>query len=220
MQTKPKENFPDLAKIKDDQALQFGQQLLALIERKGLKQGDIAKAAGVSAASISKIINGKSSPKGITLRKILSFLQLTESETDELLSKLSGSPIPQPKQSLSEQIQRRAEKVEIRRWAEKMLNDRGIRYNQEPLMKSNPDQKTVTFDLFIRPSIAVEAIPSLGESVNPFLEEADIYLSVPKVAHVIILTPFVYESRLPDGIPENIHFCSTENFLKTVQKLM
>lgn len=212
--------FPDLDKIQDDQALQFGQQLLALIERKGLKQGDLAKASGISAASISKIINGKSKPKGITLRKILAHLKLTEEETNGLLSKLSSMPNASVPQSTVERIQRRAEKVEIRRWAEKLLNDSGIRYNQEPLMKTDPDQRIVTFDLLIRPSIAVEATPNLEGAVASCLEEAETYLSISKVEYVIILTPFVYESRLPDNIPSNIYFCSTSSFLKTVQQLL
>lgn len=220
MHGNPDKEFPDLDKIKDDQALQFGQQLLSLIERKGLKQGDLAKAAGVSAASISKIINGKSTPKGITLRKILAHLKLTEDETNGLLSKLSSLPASPAPQSTAERIQKRAEKVEIRRWAEKRLNDNGIRYNQEPLLKSEPDQRVVTFDLLIRPSIAVEATPSLEGALASLLEEAETYLSVSKVEHVIILTPFVYESRLPDDIPSNIYVCSTDSFLKTVQRLL
>ena len=221
MKKQETKTYPDLARMRDDQAQQFGRHLLRLVEQKGLKQGDLAKSAGVSAASISKIINGKSLPKGITLRKILAFLQLTEDETSELLSKLSGASVP-PSTTLSvaEKIQRRAEKVEIRRWAEKILNDNGIRYNQEPILTSDPEQRTLTFDLLIRPSVAVEATPSLGDSIASFLEEAEIYLSAPKVEHVIILTPFVYESRLPEEIPDNIHFCSTDNFLETVRQLI
>ena len=110
MHENPDREFPDLDKIKDDQALQFGQQLLSLIERKGLKQGDLAKAAGVSAASISKIINGKSTPKGITLRKILGHLKLTEKETSGLLSKLSSLPTslhPSLRQSVSRNVPKR-----------------------------------------------------------------------------------------------------------------
>ncbi|WP_309397177.1 hypothetical protein [Cerasicoccus maritimus] len=49
----------------------------------------------------------------------------------------------------------------------------------------------------------LEATPNLHDNIDTLLEEAEIYLGVPKVEYVIILTPFVYEARLPANLPPN-----------------
>ena len=53
----------------------IGEKINALMEKKGLSQNRLAKAAQISQSGLSSIINGKSSPKEDTLKAIAKVLE-------------------------------------------------------------------------------------------------------------------------------------------------
>lgn len=62
----------------------FTKQLHALLEKSEMSQLTLAKGAGKSSASISKILNGKAIPSPETYQKLREFLNLSEEEAEEL----------------------------------------------------------------------------------------------------------------------------------------
>ena len=52
-------------------------ELRVILAKKGMRQKDLAKAAGITEAAISKYIHGQRKPNGYTIGKIANALDLT-----------------------------------------------------------------------------------------------------------------------------------------------
>lgn len=64
---------------------QFSEKLSFFLRRAGMLAAQLSSRAGITEATISRMLNGKSGSTPATVRKIAEVLKLSESETDELV---------------------------------------------------------------------------------------------------------------------------------------
>lgn len=65
---------------RSDNKHEFGRRLHQLLLKKGMRQADLARAAGVKRDAISSYINGKALPEALNLRKIAEALGMEDQD--------------------------------------------------------------------------------------------------------------------------------------------
>lgn len=96
----------------------FGDALRALMESKKVSGLKLAEAIGISPTSVSRILNGQSRPRQVTLSRIMKALCQDRSEEQALLRAYSGLDTLPEEQAVNDERNAQAEEERVRRFLE------------------------------------------------------------------------------------------------------
>ena len=125
----------------------LGSTIKALLLARGLKAYELGEAIGLSATSVSKIMNGVSRPRQNTFTRMCQELCTTKDEEQRLVSAFAGTELLQEeaasydKQRNAEQevlrmraeqfLERKTQSIQFKRSVARELNKAGISYQQD-----------------------------------------------------------------------------------------
>ena len=125
----------------------LGSTIKALLLARGLKAYELGEAIGLSATSVSKIMNGVSRPRQNTFTRMCQELCTTKDEEQRLVSAFAGTELlqeeaaPYGKQRNAEQevlrmraeqfLERKTQSIQFKRSVARELDKAGIAYQQD-----------------------------------------------------------------------------------------
>ena len=125
----------------------LGSTIKALLLARGLKAYELGEAIGLSATSVSKIMNGVSRPRQNTFTRMCQELCTTKDEKQRLVSAFAGTELlqeeaaPYGKQRNAEQevlrmraeqfLERKTQSIQFKRSVARELDKAGIAYQQD-----------------------------------------------------------------------------------------
>lgn len=125
----------------------LGSTIKALLLARGLKAYELGEAIGLSATSVSKIMNGVSRPRQNTFTRMCQELCTTKDEEQRLVSAFAGTEllqkeaVPYGKQRNAEQevlrmraeqfLERKTQSIQFKRSVARELKKTGIAYQQD-----------------------------------------------------------------------------------------
>lgn len=96
----------------------FGDAVRQLMEQRGLTGLQLAEAVGITPTSVSRIVNGQSRPRQVTLSRLMSCLCQTLAEQQALLRALSGLEALPEEQVVSDEENARQNEERVKRFLE------------------------------------------------------------------------------------------------------
>lgn len=96
----------------------FGEAVRNLMEQRGVSGQQLAEAVGITPTSVSRILNGQSRPRQVTLTRLMESLCDGKSEQQALLRAYSGLEALPEEQALSDEQNARLNEERVKRFLE------------------------------------------------------------------------------------------------------
>lgn len=187
----------------------FGDALRALMESKKVSGLKLAEDIGISPTSVSRILNGQSRPRQVTLSRILKALCQDRSEEQALLRAYSGLDTLPEEQAVNDERNAQAEEERVRRFLEvktqsilfkrsvaRELDKAGIEYLQDYC------KGAVSTDFLIEHGgqrIALECRFNVQRDFERAILSAKVIREELECNSVITVTPFDVSDTIPAG---------------------
>ncbi len=187
----------------------FGDSLRALMESKKVSGLKLAEDVGISPTSVSRILNGQSRPRQVTLSRIIKALCQDRSEEQALLRAYSGLDTLPEEQAVNDERNAQAEEERVKRFLEvktqsilfkrsvaRELDKAGIAYDQDYC------KGAVSTDFLIERGgqrIALECRFNVQRDFERAVLTAKVLREALGCDSVITVTPFDVSDTVPAG---------------------
>ncbi len=171
------------------------------MSRRGLTGAQLGEEIGLSATSVSRIIQGHAKPKQVTLSRLMKRLCVTSEDEQLILRAFTGVAVPTAEEPVSDDPQNAAEERErVERWLEartqaitfkdaiaRELERSGLRYRRDPCEGIASTDFIIEVDSRI---IALEAKFNVGRDFDKTVGVARLVREFFRCKAVIIVVPF------------------------------
>ena len=187
----------------------FGDALRALMESKKVSGLKLAEDIGISPTSVSRILNGQSRPRQVTLSRILKALCQDRSEEQALLRAYSGLDTLPEEQAVNDERNAQAEEERVKRFLEvktqsilfkrsvaRELDKAGIAYVQDYCKGAVSTDFLIEWD---GRRVALECRFNVQRDFERAILSAKVLREELRCDTIITVTPFDVSDTVPAG---------------------
>ena len=203
----------------------LGEAIRTLMSRRGLTGAQLGEEIGLSATSVSRIIQGHAKPKQVTLSRLMKRLCVSPEDEQQILRAFTGVAVPTAEEPVFDDPRNAAEERErVERWLEartqaitfkdaiaRELDKAGLHYRRDPC------EGIASTDFLIETEagfVALEAKFNVGRDFDKTVGIARLVREFFRCKAVIIVVPFegeflkaistVYDPTIGYALPSGV----------------